>query len=281
MLKFTLASRHPDGGTRERFFYEWSILHVALMLTTPSTMKLFKRYAQHFNLEEATDDMLVYPLSSEKWESYADHWVETYQAVIDSVSKSDYVERMQPHRFGSGRFITSLSTSETIYERADFRSGGVKLIHFLKKDPAIAPAAFQKGLRGRRGERLKQAVCARNLVRKYMQSIALDLDPAIFKGTLFELGDIGLYAGIEEFWFDSLADLGRLRTDPEAYAAIRSSEEGLIDASGSISMVVNERVVWDFVTPAERTPLPAILNKESLEAVIDSQGYQPWALKTA
>ena len=70
------------------------------------------------------------------------------------------------------------------------------------------------------------------------------------------------------------------RTDPEAYAAIRSSEEGLIDASGSISMVVNECVVWDFVTPAERTPLPAILNQESLEAAIDRQGYRPWALKT-
>ena len=281
MLRFTLASRHPDGGTRERFFYEWSILHVALMLTTPSTMRLFKRYAQHFNLEGACDDMLVYPLSAEKWESFADHWVEGYQDVIDSVSKKDYVERMQPHRFGSSRFITSLSTSETIYERSDFCSGGVKLIHFLKKDPAIAPAAFQQGFSGTRVAKLKKSVCARNLVRKYVQSTALDLDPAIFKGTLFELGDIGLYAGIEEFWFDSFADLARLRTDPEACAAIRSSEERLIDAAGSISMVVNERVVWDFVTPAEKTPLPAILNKESLEAAIDRQGYQPWALKTA
>ena len=76
MLKFTLASRHKDEGTRGRFFYEWSIIHVALMLTSPSVMRLFKRYVQHFNIPEATNEDLIYPLSGEGWESFAEHLVE-------------------------------------------------------------------------------------------------------------------------------------------------------------------------------------------------------------
>jgi len=62
MMKFTLASHHKDDGTRERFFYEWSIIHVALMLTSPSVMKLFRRYVQHYNILGVTNDMLVHPL---------------------------------------------------------------------------------------------------------------------------------------------------------------------------------------------------------------------------
>jgi hypothetical protein len=279
MLKFILASRHMDEGTRERFFYEWSILHVALMLTTPSVMQLFKRYVQHFNIADVTGDMLVYPLSPEGWESFAEHWVDSYQGVIDSVHNRDYVERMQQHRFGSHRFITSVSNFETIYQRKDFRSGGVKLIHFLKKSAGSSQAEFSKRFRSARAPKLLEDICGRCLVKKYVQNTLIDIDPAIFKGTLFEFGSVGLYAGIEEFWFDDLDHVARLRSDSRAFDAIRSTESRLIDASGSISMVVNERVVWDFVTTGELSPRPAILNPDSLEAAIDRQGYQPWELK--
>jgi len=280
MYKFTLASRHMDEGTRERFFYEWSILHVSLMLTTPSVMQLFKRYVQHFDIPEISEGMLVYPLSPERWESFAEHWVEGYQGVVDSVHNRDYVERMQPHRFGSHRFITSVSNFETIYERDDFHSGGVKLIHFLKKEPAITQNEFNERLHSVRAPKLREAICDRGMVRKYVQNTAIDIDPAIFKGTLFEYGSIGLYAGIEEFWFDDLDGVALLRKDPKALEAMRSSESGLIDAGGSAAMVVNERVVWDFVTPGELSPSPSISNAASLEAAIDRQGYQPWELKS-
>ena len=279
MLKFTLASRHMDEGTRERFFYEWSIIHVSLMLTTPSVMQLFKRYVQHFNIADVTDDMLVYPLSQERWESFAEHWVDSYQSVIDSVHNREYVARMQPHRFGSHRFITSVSNFETIYQSKDFRSGGVKLIHFLKKRAGTSQTEFNQRLRSARAPRLMDDICGKGLVTKYVQNALIDIDPAIFKGSLFEFGSIGLYAGIEEFWFDDLDDVARLRSDSRALDAIRSSDAGLIDASGSISMVVNERVVWDFVNTGELSPKPSILNPDSLEAAIDRQGYQPWELK--
>ena len=101
----------------------------------------------------------------------------------------------------------------------------------------------------------------------------MDLDPATFKGTLFEWGSIGLYAGMEEIWLDSLPTVAALRKDAAVYNAIRASEAAVVDAAASISMVVKERVVFDFVTPGEITSKPAILDPNSLEAAIYRQGY--------
>lgn len=278
MLKFTLASRHMDQGTRERFFYEWSIIHVALMLTTPSAMKVFKRYVQHFNIPEATSESLLYPLSAEGWESYAEHYVESYEDVVGSVHVKDYIERVHPHNFSSHRFITSILNFDLIYQRQDSRSGGVKLIHFLKKASGVSQAEFNSHLLNVRAPKILQAVCERRLVRKYVVNSALDINPAIFKGTLFEYGSTGLYAGIEEFWLDGMEAVARLRADRESLDAFRASEADVIDAAGSISMVVVERVVFDYVTPGEMSPPPSILNPDSLEAAIDRQGYRPWEL---
>jgi hypothetical protein len=274
MLKFTLASRHKDEGTRERFFYEWSMIHVALMLTTKSTFNVFRRYVQHYGILGVSNDMLIHPFSDQDWESFADHWVENHEDVMNSVRNRDYVERMQPHSFGSHRFITGLSTFETVYEEPGFRSGGVKLIHFLKKKPELSQEEFNKRFREGHASVWTDLIRSKGLVRKYVQDTPVDLDPAIFKGTLFELGSIGLYAGMEEFWVESVDAVARLRRDPQICTAISGSERNFVEPEGSISMVVNERVVFDFVTPSERTPLPAVCNPDSLEAIIDRQGYK-------
>jgi len=42
---------------------------VALMLTSPPVMKLFRRYVQHYNVLGVTNDMLVHPLGED---DYAD-----------------------------------------------------------------------------------------------------------------------------------------------------------------------------------------------------------------
>jgi len=281
MMKFTLASRHKDEGTRERFFYEWSMIHVALMLTTPSVpYKLFKRYVQHYGVQGVTNDMLIHPFSGEGWESFADHLVNKYEDVIASVRELDYVQRMQPHSFGSHRFITSLSTYCTVYEQEGFKSGGIKLLHFLKKKPELSVEEFNRRFKEQHAPALAKLFKSKPLVRKYVQDYSLELDPAIFKGTLFEFGSIGLYAGIEEIWLDGVDAVARLRKEPETYDAIRKSEESFVDPEGSISMVVNERVVYDFVSPTERTPLPAILDPNSLEAAIDRQGYADFDKRT-
>ena len=76
MIKFQLISRRRPGDSQEKYFYEWGIIHVALMITTPSVMRTFKRYAQHFSVNGVDGGRLLYPLSDMAWDNFADHWLE-------------------------------------------------------------------------------------------------------------------------------------------------------------------------------------------------------------
>ena len=44
---------------------------------------------------------------------------------------------------------------------------------------------------------------------------------------------------------------------------------------------MTERVVYDYARGADGSPRPAVLDPESLEAVIDGQGYQGWNMPFA
>ena len=81
MLKFTLAAQRRADTTRERYFFEWGIIHVSLMLQTPSVMDSFRRYVQHYSIDGIDNDMLIYPLSHMDWDNMADHVVDDYEAI--------------------------------------------------------------------------------------------------------------------------------------------------------------------------------------------------------
>lgn len=113
-----------------------------------------------------------------------------------------------------------------IYEEADFQSGGLKLIHFLKKPPHLSHAEFAEIWQQEHAPVVMTA--ADGLLRKYVQNRHLPLDPKRLKGTLFEMGGVGQFSGVEEFWFRSLADLRRFCQD--AAPAIRASESAFVQA---------------------------------------------------
>jgi len=104
-----------------------------------------------------------------------------------------------------------------------------------------------------------------------VQNPTLPLDPQVFKGTLFEAGGVGQHGGIEEYWFNGLDDLERLRNDA-AWGRIKASDARLT-APGSFAMVTTERVIFDYVTPGRQTPRPAVLTPGTLEWMLDAQGY--------
>jgi hypothetical protein len=272
MMKFILAARRKPGDTQERYFYEWSIIHVALMITNPSTQRAFRRYAQHYTINGVSNDLLWHPLSSMAWDNMADHWLESFDDLITSMRGADYVQRMQPHKFGDSNFVVELSSGTVVFEQAGFQNGGVKLIHFLKKRPELSQADFLRRWQEEHSQTVLAALRPLNILRKYVQNAPIPLDPSIFRGTLFEAGGVGQHAGIEEFWFDNLEDLARLRSDRQAWERVRDSDAQLTDA-GSFSMVTTERVVFDYVTPGRQTPRPAVLTPGTLEAHIDAQGY--------
>lgn len=275
MLKFMLAARRKREDTQERYFYEWGIIHVALMLTTPAVMKVFKKYNQHYTINDISNDDLIHPLSEMEWDNFADHWIEKEDDFDIILEHNDYVVRMQPHRFGDHNFIVEVTEENFVYEEPDFKSGGVKLIHFLKKQPHLSHAEFAGIWQAQHAPVVLDA--AQGLLRKYGQNRHLPLDPARLKGTLFEMGGVGQFSGVEEFWFNSLDDLRQFRQNPAIYEAIIDSEAAFVEAEGSISIVAAERVIYDFTLPeGERSPLPAILNLDSLEAAVYRQGLSDW-----
>jgi len=114
------------------------------MVTSPAVMRTFKRYVQHYSIAGVGNDMLIHPLSPMAWDNMADHWMETQADMIEAVRANDYVQRMQPHVFGDKEFVLQLTTGAVLYEDEGFMSGGVKLIHFLKKKQELSLAEFDR-----------------------------------------------------------------------------------------------------------------------------------------
>jgi hypothetical protein len=276
MVKFIIAGRRKREDTQERYFYEWGIIHVALMVTSPAVMRLFRRYVQHFSIAGISNDMLIHPLSEMEWDSFADHWVETLEGIAESVRIDDYLQRVKPHVFGDKEFVLQFTGGETIHEESGFRSGGVKLIHFLARKPDLSQQDFVSYWRERHAPVVLEATGTPRVLRKYVQSPQVALDGDCFKGTIFQAGGVNPYAGVEEFWFDSVQDLARLRRDPRIHAAITGSEAQFVDPAVSFSMVVTERVIYDYTLGDKSSPPAAVLNPGSLEAAIYRQGLSGW-----
>ena len=275
-IKFLICARRKREDTQERYFYEWGNIHVSLMLTTPTAMKVFKRYVQHFSISGIDNDMLVYPLSAMEWDNMADHWLETYDDFIEALVGESYVKRMQPHRFGDKEFVLELARGKPLFEQEGFRPGGVKLTHWFKKKPSLSLDAFQTRWREDYAPGFLNAVTLSGFVRKYVQNVEDRVPPGVFKGTLFEHGGVGGYAGVEEIWFDSVESMTRLRDEPALRNLVRDGMAPLIDEEGSYAMVTTERVVYDFASPGEKSPRPAILDPNSLESRAIAQGYDGW-----
>jgi hypothetical protein len=273
MLKFMLAAQRQPGMTRERYFFEWGIIHVSLMLQTPSVMDSFRRYVQHYSIDGIDNDMLIYPLSPMDWDNMADHVVDDYEAIGLPFKDQDYPNRMQPHKFGSNNFAVELLDWEPVYEEPGFYAGGVKLLHWLRKKPELSYDEFNARWR-EHGKRM--AELSNGLVRKLVIDKHVPMDPAVFKGTLFEFGNVGHYAGVEEIWFRNVEDLAKLRQDPKLYPALRSNYETFVADDDTFSMVTTERVIYDFITPGHVSPKASVLIPGTLEYLVDKQGYKGW-----
>jgi hypothetical protein len=276
MMKFILAARRKPQDTQERYFYEWGIIHVALMVTTPSVMRSFKRYAQHYSVTGIDSGKLIYPLSPMAWDNMADHWVEDIESLVLPFKSADYCERMQPHSFGDSNFALELTSTHSVHEAPGFQNGGVKLVHFLTLRPEISQEEFVEHWRTEYAAVLVKHLQRLRVLRKYQHNPQLTLNPSIFKGTLFERGGVGLYGGIEEIWLNSLQDLALLHDDPHAFADIRSAAAKFVAAEGTFSMVTTERVIYDYSVPGKESPLPAVLRSGTLESLIDAHGYKSW-----
>lgn len=265
MIKWTITSRHKPGMTTERFYYEWSVLHVALMLTNASTMRVFRRYTQHFAILGVPGAVRLLPQHELAWESFAEHWIDRPEDILPSIQSEDYLGRMRPHSFSDSAMELQLLAGETIWERDGFRSGGVKVVNTLKRPEGMDQDAFEAEWAGRHAPAVVAALREKGL-RKYVIDRPLRLESETFRTSLFAHGKVGQYAGTEELWFDDAASAARMGEDPALREALGEGYARLVDVPRSHSMYVVERVVFDFVTPGEAMPQAAVLDPASAEA---------------
>lgn len=278
MINFIIAARRKREDTQERYFYEWGIVHVALMISTPQVMQLFRRYVQHYSASGVAPDMLRHPLSPMEWDNMAEHIIDTFDDFVASTRIPDYVARMQPHKFGDSNFVLVLTRPQVVFEQPGFERGqvGVKLIHFLKRRAGVTPGQFDAEWSGRHA-RAVEALNGRNpLIRRYVQNRKLEVPAGNFGGSLFAQGDTEGYAGVEEFWFRNLDELARLARDPVWRDALDTSESAFVDAAGSFSMVTTERVVYDYTLGDKSSPKAAVLDAATLEGRVYAQGLSGW-----
>lgn len=277
MIKFWITTRPAPGMERERFDYEWGIIHTSMMVTTPSVLNgSFKRYVQHRSvLDGFTDDDLQFPRSAEGWYSCADHLCATYEDVVQAVVAEDYRRRMFPHRFSDKAMVVELTGTQTIWDAEPTRldAGGVKVINHVMKRPAMSQDEFTDWWQSSYAPAVQDA-CA-GLVHRYVQNPSVPGDPAFFKGSLFELGNTGTYAGVEEYYLDDLDAVRQLGQVAKAQLNALA-DEGLL-RERCFGLVLVERVVFDF-TGDRGHLVPAVRDPNSIEAqmVRSERGWSNW-----
>jgi EthD domain len=280
VIKFWITTRPKPGMEREQFDYEWGVIHTSMMVTTPSVLNgSFKRYTQHRSVIDGVDDAdLMYARSAEGWYSCADHLCASYEDVVQAVVADDYRRRMFPHRFSDRAMVVELTDTEVLLDATPTRldAGGVKVINHVRSRAGVGQDEFTEWWRAEYAPVLID-VAGGGPVHRYVQNPSVPGDPAFFKGSLFELGNTGTYAGVEELSFDDLEGVRQLRRVPAVHDTLRAKAAELIDLDRSFGLVVVERVVFDF-TGDRASQAPAVRDPDSIEQAMlrSERAWDTW-----
>lgn len=267
MINFWLASREKPGADRDMFDFEWGVIHVALMLTTPSVMEGFVKYSQHRSPDDVPDELFVYGKHEKQWYSIANHLMRDISDLQKIFSGEDYPRRMTPHSFGDKEFVIELTRvlTDRTFGAGPQPGRGVKVVNFLSAAEDVDRDTFERVAREEHAERIFAVAEHSDDIRRYILNVQLPLDAAMFNGTLFELGGVQTYTAVEELWFPSVEAAERFRLACAADPELRAVEDTIIDRDRSFSMVAVERVVWDY-SGSDAPPRPAIDSRDSVEA---------------
>jgi hypothetical protein len=244
MNKFILTNRRKEGMTLEQFRYEWGVVHVAVMLTTPSAMQIFRRYVQGYPLADVDGSALAYPLAPERWDGYASLSFETLDDFARSMEEPDYLVRARPHDFSDPAMVLELTGEEVIFDDLDApEEDAVKLVHFLRRAPGVSREQFAGIWRDEYAAAVTDATRdAKGQVRKYVQNPTLGLEGSVFEGSAYAQGVFGRFGGIEEFFFANRADFDAFTRDAGLRELLRERGAAIADPDGSFSMVVTDRL---------------------------------------
>ena len=152
-------------------------------------------------------------------------------------------------------------------------AGGVKVVNHIKARPGVGHEEFADWWRREYAPVLLDAAGGR--IHRYVQNPSVPGDPAFFKGSLFELGNTGTYAGVEELYFDDLAEMSAVGR--EIGDLMRATASSMVEVDGCFGLVVVERVVFDFTGDRSRLA-PAVRTEGSVEwqMVQSERGWDTW-----
>ena len=237
--KFVLANRRLEGMSLERFCYEWGVVHVALMATSPMAVARIRRYVQGYSLAHRFGELrLAYPLSEDAWDGFASLDYDSLESFLTSLPRRS---GGRSHDFSDPKMVVEVTGEDVVIDelRAP-EADAVKLVHFLRRAPGVDQETFASTWRTAYAPRLLEA--AGGAVGRYVQNPALSLEGSVFEGTAYGQGLFGAYGGVEELFFESADALRRWCADETALGRIREAGEGLVDPAGSFSMVVTDRL---------------------------------------
>jgi EthD domain len=239
-VKFVLANRRKEGMSLEQFRYEWGVVHVAIMVTTPAATDRIRRYVQGFSLEELFPHVpLVYPFSSDHWDGFASLTFETLDEFLTSVRP----RRGGPaHNFSHPSMVVDVTGERVIFDDLDAAAeeDTAKLVHFLRPAPGVTRARFAAAWHDSYASSVTRA--ARGAACKYVQNPPIPLETSPFEATVYGQGTFRAYWGIEELIFASRARFSAFADDARARELLGKAGDGLVDASGSFSMIVTDRL---------------------------------------
>lgn len=239
-VKFVLTNRRKDGMTLEKFRYEWGVIHVAIMVTSPGATERIRRYVQGYSLEPAFPDVrLAYPYSVEHWDGFASLTFETLEEFLTSVQP----RRGGPtHDFSHPSMVVDITGEEVVlFDKLQApEEDMVKLVHFLRPAPGVSRDRFAE--EWREGYATAVAEAVRGAARKYALSPPVPLNASPFEGSPYGQGAFGTYWGIEELFFGSRAEFAAFAADAQVRELITKAGNGLVDAAHSFSMVVTDRL---------------------------------------
>jgi hypothetical protein len=267
VINFWLASRPKPGADRDLFDYEWGILHVSLMLSTPSVMAGFIKYAQHRTPDGLPEEAYPYGPHEKEWYAMSNHVLPDLGALERIFGGQDYPRRMTPHSFGDKEFTIELTrvAADHSFGRTLAPGVGVKVVNFLAAARGVDQTVFEQRAEAYTSAIVRLGDDGQDL-RRYVLNLQLPLDASMFTGTLFEVGGVQTYAAVEELWFPDIESALAFQTRRVQDQAATTAAEELIDGEQSFSMVVVERVVWDY-SVAGAPPRPAVESATSVEAV--------------
>jgi hypothetical protein len=238
-VKFVLANRRKEGMTLEEFRYEWGVVHVAIMVTSPPATDRIRRYVQGYSLEDIFPGVpLAYPFSPEHWDGFASLAFETLEEFLTSVQP----RRSGPaHDFSHASMVVDITAEEVVFDELEAtEEETVKLVHFLRPAHGVSREQFAGSWRDNYAPAVIEAT--KGAVQKYVQNRPIPLEASPFGGTAYAQGTFGVYAGIEELFFASREDFSAFAGDLRARESLRKAGDGLVDAAGSFSMVVTDRL---------------------------------------